>query len=335
MLPLVILLIYNDLYAVNLIYNQVTKSYEDLLSQHMLQVDLSLDILDKYFSSVLASDYNFKILNEVSKETSYVTAVYNLSTRLSQDILGYRLVDVIFAYFPSREDFIYAYSSSNRNYPEREEVKNYLLETINTKDNLEYYLNADSWLPVRIGNQYYFIRLYKFDNSYVGGWIKVQNLLITALDDEEAVILTTDDGIQLASSKVVTVDPASLENRGKRLYFMVTKDKYLQVNEDSTKGPFKIILLIPTRKILARLPYLERINTILVFVSIMLIPLSLVIIRKIVIIPLESLMNAMKKVRDGAIQTHIDSCKTSNEFKIVNETFNEMIDQIRNLKINI
>lgn len=50
-------------------------------------------------------------------------------------------------------------------------------------------------------------------------------------------------------------------------------------------------------------------------------------------LPLDDLVNTMRKIRDGSTDSLSDENRTCEEFQAVNHTFNQMLEQIRNLKI--
>ena len=46
------------------------------------------------------------------------------------------------------------------------------------------------------------------------------------------------------------------------------------------------------------------------------------------------MLTAMKRIRNGNLDERIPRTQTSNEFQTVNDTFNEMMEQIKGLKIS-
>jgi two-component system sensor histidine kinase YesM len=101
------------------------------------------------------------------------------------------------------------------------------------------------------------------------------------------------------------------------------------------KGNFSLIALIPDNIILEKLPYFQRVINFISVIFIFLLPICLLFLRKILILPLRRMLSAMKRIRDGDLEVRIKPYATSEEFNIVNETFNSMMEQIKELKINV
>jgi two-component system sensor histidine kinase YesM len=113
------------------------------------------------------------------------------------------------------------------------------------------------------------------------------------------------------------------------------KNKYLVVGEKSVRGQFSLITLIPDSTILEKLPYLQRGITFISIILILLLPLCFLFLRKVILVPLRRMVSAMRQIHDGNIEVRIEPYDTSEEFKIVNDAFNKMMEQIHELKINI
>nr|WP_286207928.1 histidine kinase [Clostridium caldaquaticum] len=107
------------------------------------------------------------------------------------------------------------------------------------------------------------------------------------------------------------------------------------IGEKSSKGDFSLVAVVPNEKILEKLPLLQKIVTYIAITSVLLVPLCLLFVRKNVLIPLNKLLKAMKRIKNGDIDTRINPEKTSVEFLTVNETFNKMMDEIKHLRISV
>ncbi|MNC06333.1 Sensor histidine kinase YpdA [compost metagenome] len=59
------------------------------------------------------------------------------------------------------------------------------------------------------------------------------------------------------------------------------------------------------------------------------------LLRKTLLIPLNRLLKAMNRIQQGNLDTQIKQFPTSIEFLTVNDTFNNMMEQIKNLRINV
>ena len=71
--------------------------------------------------------------------------------------------------------------------------------------------------------------------------------------------------------------------------------------------------------------------TVLVLVAI---PVMWVYLRRTVFRPLDSLVDTMERIGEGELMARSSTMYKNKEFKQVNDTFNNMIDQITKLKID-
>ncbi|MGO4271982.1 two-component sensor histidine kinase, partial [Paenibacillus sp. TAF58] len=61
-IPIVAFMIYNNLYAIKVVRNQVAQSNKNLISLYMGQIDRNLDEVDKYLFNFAAQDTGLLVL---------------------------------------------------------------------------------------------------------------------------------------------------------------------------------------------------------------------------------------------------------------------------------
>jgi two-component system, sensor histidine kinase YesM len=337
LLPLIFLLVYNNLYSIKVIHNQVAESYKNLLTLYMRQIDYSLEAADENLTTMAALDNDLKLIGADIDPNYRSLAQISLSRRLSDNISSFKATDVVFIYNTISKEFMYGINSSN-DFEEREKVKNYIIGKID-RETESADLYSRTWTPVKIDEQYYLIKMFKAGNSFIGAWVNTKRLLIPLslinLGEGGNSVITTGKAVLMASSNEFNKEDIDLVKDFKNYYITGSKNKYIVVGENSTKGDFNLVAIIPDREILESLPRLKDIIKIIVFVSILTITLCLIMLRKIVLIPINRMMIAMKKIRDGDIEVRIKNYPTSDEFQIANDTFNKMVDQIHELKISV
>jgi two-component system sensor histidine kinase YesM len=112
-------------------------------------------------------------------------------------------------------------------------------------------------------------------------------------------------------------------------------EKFLVVGEKSAKGRFSLIAVIPDSIILENLPLLRRMVSFILMGSLILFPFILFLLRKIILIPINRIMMAMRRIEDGNLEVRITYSPSVIEFDKMNQSFNRMISQIQELKINV
>jgi len=155
------------------------------------------------------------------------------------------------------------------------------------------------------------------------------------LGADGASLLVTDIGVPMTLTNQVDTGGVDLSLNLSSYYMTGANQKYLIVGEKSHKGNFSLIAMIPNREILKNLPYLNRIVFVISFLCVLLVPGFLLFLRKSVVIPLRRIVSVMKRIGEGNVKFRIDPHPTSDEFQLVNTTFNKMMAQIEELKINV
>ncbi|HEY0827316.1 MAG TPA: histidine kinase, partial [Bacilli bacterium] len=92
--------------------------------------------------------------------------------------------------------------------------------------------------------------------------------------------------------------------------------------------------LIPESTLLQRLPYFQRLIFIIPLMGLVILVFYLIFLQNILLKPMKQLIKGMRLIRQGELDTRLDSDK-SKEFMTINETFNDMVNQIQSLKINV
>ncbi len=337
LLPLIGFLIYDNFYAINVIHNQVAESNKNMLSLYMQQIDVNLGYVDVYLTTMASSNMDIQSIDTISDESDRMMTKIGISNKMQDDLGSYRNINGLFFYSVEDNDFIYVFDEA-RSLSERESIFEIVKSDVEILPGaMELY--GRGWFPVNVDGQYYLIRIIQAGNNYIGSWVSAQRILmpLTLIDlgPSGASMLTGSDGMLLATSKSIDLNEVDLNGDFGNYYLTGDKTSYLVVGERSTKGKFNLIAVVPDRDILENLPYLKRIIQVIAFASILLIPISFFFLRKVLLMPINRILSAMKKIRDGDIEIRLPQKKTSDEFIIFRDTFNNMLDQIHDLRISV
>jgi two-component system sensor histidine kinase YesM len=275
-------------------------------------------------------------MENTDDEKEYFLAKMRLFNKVNSDITLYKSVSSMFIYSVKNKDF-FVIDRETSTIDEKQKIKDYIT-SVCPWDNYNDESNPKNWHTKSI-NQTYIFRILKMGDTYMGAWVKARSLLVPLnmidIGTNGISLLTTDKGEPMTEAPIIRDNGINLKLDFGRYYLMGEKYKYLIVGKESRKGDYNLIALIPDDKILEKLPYLQRINTLISLFFIGLLPLSLFLLRKVLLVPLKHIMATMKRIKDGNLDARIKQHKTSEEFQIVNDTFNNMMTQIKELKINV
>ncbi len=326
------LLFFTNQYAIRVVRTQVAESYKAMADLYISQLDTSLDDIDKYISILIEYTDSLSYMNMNISESDYTIAKIGLLNKLKEDITIYKIANCFFLYSPVRNDFLDIYNYGEP-YAEKQEVKSYIADLVSKNNEM------GGWSVHKIKKEYYLLHIWSSGNLYFGVWIKASNLMapmkLIGLGDNTHAIFTTDNGVIMTNTE--GINAKKIEQKQYQWYESGAGDisRYLVVIGKSHKGNFRLNILIPDSRILEKLPYLQKIVMVILFITAIIIPVGLYLIGKVVLTPLRKLITAMKKVKNGDLDVKIAAYRTSDEFEVVNQTFNTMITEIQTLRIGI
>ncbi|MDR6881695.1 histidine kinase [Bacillus sp. 3255] len=334
--PLITLLLYNNFYSIRVVHNQVALSNKNLISLYMGQIDTQLRDAERNLIGLMTSDYDIQSMNIPNSEDEYQLAKHHVSIKLSSDILLYKSIDAFFVYSDSRSDLLDVFKL-NIEFAERDQVEQELHRILGSHPSLKE--NGSRWFVRKIGQDFYALRVLRSGDLYIGAWVNAKTLLVPLnlidLGKEGSALLVSKAGELMISTNTLPDGQIDLTKGFEHFYMSGSKNSLLIVGEPSQEGNFSLAAVIPDRQILQNLPNLSRLTLFISIISIALLPLSLFLLRHVLLVPLKRLITVMKRINDGNVNVRIESYKASDEIQLVNRTFNHMMAQIEELKIHV
>ncbi|WP_141499963.1 sensor histidine kinase [Paenibacillus luteus] len=335
--PLLTLLIYSNYYSINVVHNQVAISNKNLISLYMGQIDTQLEAAEKNILGLTTTNYDIQSMDTPISEDDYQLAKYNLSLNLSKNILFYKSIDAFFIFHSGRQDMLEVFQSTVT-YSERVVVENFLVHHLNELANSSE-PTASNWYVKEIESTHYILRIIKFGNLYIGSWVKAQTLLsplnLIDLGTKGSALLITSKGKAMNNTNFLQDEHIDLTRDFQQYYLTGSNENMLVVGEKSQKGDFSLTAVIPNEQILQNLPKITQLIRWLSSAAIVLLPLSLLFMHRILLVPLKRLIIVMNKINKGFVNVRAENDNASDELLLVNQTFNRMMSQIEELKINV
>lgn len=338
--PLVTLLWVSHFYAVEVVREQVAQSNQNLLSLHMRQLDADLAALDHYLYELSISNVDVQRLDKLraADELEYDMARLRLFNTLRHSVENYRNTDVIFAYAEKNRDAILAGRSDyGMTYEERSTLRAEIHHMLNANMQDAAALGWQVWQSE--SGKYYLYRLVKTGSIYLGAWVRADKLVqpLELLNDggQGIALLATSELEAMQHAGWVAEEGIDLDYDEKTFRMSGVNESYLVLGEQSEMGSFHLIAVIPENAILQQLPNLRRL-TIIVTIGACIFPLLFAwYMRGVFLNPILRIVSAMRRLSDGDWQIRLELGRASDEFRLMNSTFNRMIREIRDLKIDV
>lgn len=332
-IPMVFFLIFDNFYAIRTLHNKVAEYNSNTINLYMNQIDSDLRNIDSYILNVIT--FNTDILNLSNpNESSRVLSKVRLQNELASGRSLYKSVDDFFVYSKSNGEYFDSYSS-RINYNESLDILNFVSSA--SKDNENY--NTMGWMPVCIGSSNYIFRIISVDDIYIGVWIKVETLMPPLLNinlqREGSILFTTLDGTPMINKEFIEKNSINLSGDLTHYYFSGEGNSHMVIGKRSEVGKFSLIAVTNEKNMLQGLDLIQKIIFVMAIMSFISIPITLFILRKWIFRPVKKLKHAISMIESGNLDYRIENNNCSNEFLSVNKAFNNMVSQIKQLKIDV
>lgn len=337
-IPLIIMLVVNTLSSINVIRSQVAQSNKNMLSLYMNQSDLMLQEVDKFLLNLAEFESDIVTFDALRSrnETAYTLAKIRIHNAMKKELSSVSM-DAFFSYSLRNKELVLARSSGD-SYADREKLEYEILKMIRTAGEDFDYSRWQVWTGEG-GREHYIFHIIRTGETYVGAWIASDRLLLPLqlidLGEDGVTLLTNSEDKPITTASGLEQETIDYQYSPDSYTLTGSGDSWLLIGTPSQIGAYNIVVLMPDKGIMQQLPLLQRITTIILVGAIFVLLIFSYMIQRIFLTPIKRLVVAMRKLRAGDWNMRIEPQKTSTEFVIVNETFNQMISEIHNLKINI
>ncbi|MEK0317699.1 cache domain-containing sensor histidine kinase [Cohnella sp. 56] len=343
--PLVVLLLSNNLYATRVVHSQVAQSNQSLLTMYVNDMDKALEEIENYLYKTAEQDDSLISLGQNAKDTwTYYLAQTHTMNDLFFNTNYYDAADVLFAYGAATDNLLLAPQTSV-SYARKLLVQDTLRRMLaRTGDGGPSY---SRWNVVELDGSYALVRVVDSGyRSYIGAWVDLDRLMEPfhqlTRDGGGQAILSDDAGRLLSKSEgplngdaSLELRPAAASGQEKAVYHIVKLDqRYLLIGKTSRSAGLHLSLLLPERRVLEGLPYFRILTYWVPVVAAALLAVYLVFLQRAIVKPIVGLIKGMRRIRSGDLTARLEDNRLL-EFVTINETFNGMATQIEHLKIDI
>jgi len=315
--PLNITLIILSNRMINIVINEQITSYENELMIYMMRIDKEIDAIEQQIKNLLQENWSF--LNPNIDENQVFFAKFNFWTQLKDIQNQSELMNLAYLKTHWDQETVITYEHDKINFIESQNI----LEELRKIEMKTYSTTAYQALMVN-GQPYLWRNINYYDFSF-GFLIKIDTILeplklMTNIEGEKIVLYDLiNEGL------IETMDTQNLD---------LESHEYLQVSYQSVNINHQIIRLIPTSVKNTEIPIIEKVIQGIGILSIFVFPFIWYFLNQQVIIPLRKLASAMKEVENENLDYRLSQGVSSEEFKQIYHIFNQMVEQIKTLKIS-
>jgi two-component system sensor histidine kinase YesM len=335
-IPLVAFMIYNNLYAINVVRNQVAQSNKNMISLYMGQIDRNLEEAEKYLYTIAALETGLMVLEQPREQNAdrYAFEKIQLYRMMLKELSNYKTMDMFFIYSPINDDLM-TVNGNEITYNAKIETESSLHELFQDKETIP----DKQWFVHKVGNVYYLISVIKYGDMYIGALGNTEQLMVPLnlldLGKDGQAFLVTETFEPMKDQEALKLSGIDLQFQNADYKLTGSNDEFLLMGELSSRGKFGLAAIIPDSMVLENLPFLRRIISMISIGALVILPIILFLLRKIVLVPVNRIIMAMRRIEDGNLDVRIRKQASAFEFEVMNESFNRMINQIQQLKVNV
>ena len=337
-LPIVIAFIFINMYTMHLVQQEIFEKNHDLLEFQMQQLDYELNSIAEYLKHL---DYDDKYTGsfasasetaEAKKQQYYASNYYHTSLRASIDMYDY--VEGMAIIAPTNDARIYVFNNDRSDsYGTRTRMMDYLRDHLDELSNTRNY-----WQSCEVGGKYYLVYVFGWSDVYFCAWTETDNLLKNAdnwkITGSSALFIADNDGQQMSVANEVGVGAVDLGVHTDKYYFSGHNNRYLMTGVGSSNGNFRLYSAVDRTKLLRPYRFLQvgLICAILLFAG--MIPVVLRALNVNIFRPMNRMLGAIDHIERGELEYQIGEKKDNREFRHLISAFNQMVRQIKDLKIH-
>ncbi len=335
LIPLISLLLIYNFYTVSLLREKTALSNKNTLAIYSEIVESNLQTTRSQLLDTFTIDNNFyKIINSTDSLEQYL-ATYNVSKRYQTLLAGDTAADVFFV-FTSRNKMVFMDDAFNQslNFDQRQIIR----------DDLESYAIDEtrytrySWQALLIGRDYFLVNVLGRDGVYLGAAIRLKDLVYPLakgkLFDDYRMLYATPDGTPLTEIAYAKEKELDLSPSSDAYTLSGFPERFMIMSEKLDMAPLLMTAVLPDPTFLITFNAVQMFLFVASLLTVFIIPLALFIFRRSILRPVGKLVQTMEQIRSGNLSARAEEHYTSTEFMQVNDTFNQMIGEISQLKID-
>lgn len=313
--PIVILLIYNNNQSRAILLTQIEDTHRNMLKSYVDQMDNQLSTALSYVINMGVYANDPQIIAQSKEEAPIQYAKVRLTADMSEKLLTNNYIDGFFLLIQEQNKNTTFINSSNWQHTSTSTptLKAYVDTCIE-----QGFLETKWQLCTFNDTEYLFVMASSNNNVWAGAYVRLSQLLThfspSTVPDSRLQILSSD-GLEAFIEKLLS--DTQLVSFGSSL-----TDAFL--TETFSRN-----------EILESLPFMQKYTILISILIVVLVVVLIALIHKIVSRPLLKLAGAMYHIQRGDLDYRIPEVPASTEIELVNHTFNQMVSEVAHLKINV
>ncbi len=332
--PLILMILIYNVYFVNFYNSKISESNRNALKSYCDVLEDHLERLNSRLVNFIAMDSDFKFL---SAEEDYLDAhVQSLHILDTFKILIEENQLLYGCYIVNREHEIFreAYGSTGVDYETNTALRDYFWSYTDTRERLTDMV----WKPLVQNGKSFLFMVKGYKGTYCVYLVDVGKIHFPQDDAESGqageIFLLGGDGAEVLNPQEKLTDNAVVFNGKDSYYFSGNPQRFMIIEKPVVLSDIRAAYVMRYKGFLGSLSFAQKVVMFIsILVAVLLIPVGYHLLKKVFFRPVDALVETMNAIRGGRLETRADENYGETEFLEVNNTFNTMIGEIKNLKI--
>lgn len=301
-LPMNIYMLYSAQRSQEIIIQQTVTGMESMANLYMNELEDQMRTINNFVLELEESDVNLQSICKEADWDSYYISGMGLLNTMRQHIANYKDANAYFFYSDNTEHGMLVENAENVSKSQLEDV---------LFDN-ENILQSRRWQIITIDDTQWLFHANYWRGIYIGAGIQLDYMVGAIQENMENETL-----------KVFFDDRASVKDG----------EGFLSVTKQCAERKLYLHLQVEEQEVIQNLPILQRMGFRFAFAQLCIIPIMILVVRGLILVPLQTLNEALQRLKSDPT-VRISRLSLTPDFENVYSTFNNMADEIVELKIN-
>jgi two-component system sensor histidine kinase YesM len=325
----VALLLANNLYSYHITTENAVAAKRSTMTVAIEQIKKDLQAATSILTE-LSAEYTKNVIDyQDTDELRKYLASIDMANMLDTKISSNPVVECVFFSNPGNDIYLTRYNSQIY-WEQKIGIDDYVKQ----HDDFSNDAIEENWHVEKIGNVYYLMQVYTLNYVNIGVMVKTSRFIDTiesTASEENSQYVFTDTKGNILDPDPILEDRTSLPN-DKEIISRFEK-KHFVITLPVSGTPLRLSCIEHRTDIYYGLGVIQYLMIAFGLLAVIVVIISMFFLRRQIIKPVQKLVHATKEVERGNLDYRIGGKMTSLEFETLIKSFNNMIKEIKDLKI--
>lgn len=331
--PLLAMLLLYNVYMLQVVNKKITQNNENTIYLYETLLEQDIDSAQYYLSNSLANDRSFLRWNYQLNTLEVYMCGQDILEKYDDYFTTHKnTIGILFAYSQRYNKFRISYNGVDTyKYKQKTAIKDYIYKIIK-EDKI-----SSGWSIYDIDGSRYVMLILKNGTTYAGAVMNF-DLVIKPQDKlgykgMDLLAYTSMDGRPLIYEDYLKNNGIEIKQSKRNYYISGNNHDFMIVQRPFLDGGFNQLYITHYQGLLN---YMDISQLILLAMSVLItlaLPFIYLILRRTYFLPMNRLISTMESIKEGNMEAKMSENYTIDEFLQVSKTFNEMIEQIKWMRI--